>query len=213
MVGMKEKIVYVRGKWISFSREKIDQTFNLNERKNGSKFKKLVKEPDFQKIFDFLTNGKGKWNSTRKNPHESIARGSLTEHAKVWFYFICSVILPSKHLSTVREKEAVLLYAILKGYKFSVGKIIENSILSYYRGNYRGLVPHPALITRLCILGGVEGDWEEEETSPKVSPLTLTRIIKGPKNRGKAKEVKTEEEERDNIKIDQIQFESATQEH
>ena len=46
-VGMKDKTIYVRGKWISFSREQIDQTYNLNERKNGSKFKKLVKEPDF----------------------------------------------------------------------------------------------------------------------------------------------------------------------
>ena len=80
-------------------------------------------------------DGKGKWNATSKNPHESIARGSLTEQAKVWFYFICLVILPSKHLSIVKEKEIVLLYAILKGYKFSVGKIIENSILSYYRGS------------------------------------------------------------------------------
>ena len=68
-------------------------------------------------------------------------------------------MLSAKHLSIVRENEAVMLYAILKGYKFSVGKIIENSILSYYRGGYKGLVPHPALITRLCILGGVEGDW------------------------------------------------------
>ena len=34
MVGMKENTVYVKGKWISFSRGKIDQTFNLNERKN-----------------------------------------------------------------------------------------------------------------------------------------------------------------------------------
>ena len=73
-------------------------------------------------------------------------------------------ILPWKHLGTVKEEEVVLLYAILKGYKFSVGKIIENSILSYYRGSYMGLVPHLALIIRLCILGGVEGDWEEEET-------------------------------------------------
>ena len=47
MVGMKDKTVYIRGKWISFSREQIDQTYNLHERKNGSKFKKLVKEPDF----------------------------------------------------------------------------------------------------------------------------------------------------------------------
>ena len=65
------------------------------------------------------------------------------------------------------EKEAVLLYSILKGYKFIVGKIIENSILSYYKGSYRGLVPHPTLITRLCILSDVEGDWEEKETCPK----------------------------------------------
>ena len=65
--------MYVIGKWISFSRENIDQNFNLNERKNGSKFKKLVKEQDFQKIDDLMTDGKGKWNATRKNPHESIA--------------------------------------------------------------------------------------------------------------------------------------------
>ena len=104
MVGIKEKIVYVRGKWISFNRGNIDQNFNLNKRRNGSKFKKLVKEPDFQKTAELLTDRKGKWNAMRKNPHESIARGSLTEQAKVWFYFICSVILPLKHLSLVRGR-------------------------------------------------------------------------------------------------------------
>ena len=89
MVRIKDKKVYVRGKWISFSREQIDQTYNPNERKNGSKFKKLVKESDFHKIVDLMTDGKEKWNSTRKNPHESILRGALTEQAKVWFYFLC----------------------------------------------------------------------------------------------------------------------------
>ena len=58
MVGMKDKTVYVRGKWISFSGEQIDQTCNLHERKNGLKFKKLEKEPYFQKIVDLLTDGK-----------------------------------------------------------------------------------------------------------------------------------------------------------
>ena len=158
MVGMKDKTVYVRGKWNSFNREQIYQTYNLHERKNGSKFKKLVKEPDFQKIVDLLIDGKGKWNATKKNPHESITIGTLTEQAKVWFYFRCSVILPSKRLCTVKEKETMLLYAILKGYKFSVGKILENSILSYNRAWYKGLIPYPALITRLCVLGAVEGD-------------------------------------------------------
>ena len=94
-------------------------------------------------------------------------------------------MLPSKHLCTVKKKKAVLLFSILKGYKFSVGKIIENTIQSYYRGGYKGLIPYPTLISRLCILGGVQGDWEEEENYPKTSPLTLTGITKGPKNRNK----------------------------
>ena len=104
-------------------------------------------------------------------------------------------MLPSKHLCTVREKEVVLLCAILKGYKFSVGKIIEKSILSYYREGYKGLIPHPALISRHCILGGVQGDWEEEENCPKTSPLTLTGITKGPKNRNRRRQVEVVREE------------------
>ena len=155
-----------------------------------------METPDYQKIIDLLTDGKEKWNATRKNPHESIARGALTEPTNVWLYFLCSVMLPSKHLSTVREKKVVLLYAILKGYKFNVDKIIENSILSYYRGEYKGLIPYPALISRLYILGGVQGDWQEDENYPKTSPLTLTGITKGPKNinRGRQVEAISEEE-------------------
>ena len=102
----------------------------------------------------------------------------------------------------------MLLYAILKGYKFSVGKIIENSFLSYYRGGYKGMIPHPELITRLCILGGVEGDWEEEENCPRTSPLTLTGITKGPKNRGRDNEVEAAGEEEENIEINRIQIDN-----
>ena len=146
-----------RGEWISFSREKINETFNLKEQKDGSKFKKLLKEAEYQKIVDLLIDGKGKWKSIRKNPYESIARGSLIEEAKVWFYFFSSTIMPSKHLSTVRKDEEILLYTLLKGYKINVGKIIENCILSYYRSKYKGRIPHTETITRLCILRGVKG--------------------------------------------------------
>ena len=104
------------------------------------------------------------------------------------------------------------MYAILKGYKFSVGKIIENSILSYFRSSYKGLIRHPKTVTRLCILGGVEGDWEEEETCPKASRLTLTGVTKGTKNRGKEKKTETEEEERDGRENELVQLESPAQE-
>ena len=49
----------------------------------------------------------------------------------------------------------------------------------------RGLIPYPATITGLCVLAGVKRIWAEEETCPKVSPLTLTAVIKGPKRRKK----------------------------
>ena len=110
-------------------------------------------------------------------------------------------MLLSKHLCTVRENEAILLYAILKGYKFSVGKIIENSILSYYRGGYKGLIPHPTLISRLCILGGVQGDWEKEKNCPKTLPLTLTEITKVPKNRNRGRQVEVVREEEEPVEI------------
>ena len=166
----------------------------IRDPKNGSKFRRLLNEPNHEKIVDFLTGGRGKWSSTKKNPHESIHRGSLTEEAKVWFYFIAYVIIPTKHLSTVRENEAILLYALLKGYKLDVGKIIESSIKSFHKIVKKGLIPHPATITRLCILAGVKGVWAKEETCPRISPLTLTGVIKGPKSR-KRKEMEIVEVE------------------
>ena len=79
------------------------------------------------------------------------------------------------------EQEAIILYVLLKGYNFDVGKIIETSIRSFHKNVKRGLIPHPTTITRLCILAGVKGIWAEEETCPKVSPLTLTGGDQRPK--------------------------------
>ena len=67
MMGKKEKSCYVRGKWISFDREAINKTFNLKELKNGSKFKYLQKNPEYQKIVELLTDRKGEWKAIKKN--------------------------------------------------------------------------------------------------------------------------------------------------
>ena len=69
--------------------------------------------------------------------------------------------------------------------------------MKYHEGNKRGLIPHPATITRLCIRAGVKGSWEEEEEEcPRASPLTLTGISKGPRNQ-KKKGVIVEADSRD----------------
>ena len=156
MVEKEEKREYVRGHWIEFNREEINRLFNLRVQKDGSKFKKQLKELEHQKIVGLLTAGKEEWKGTMKTPFRSIARGDPTKEAKVWFYFISFVLMPSKHLSTVRREEAILCYALLKGYKINVGKIIEKSILSYSESKCKGMIPHPAIITRLCIQGVVE---------------------------------------------------------
>ena len=157
MIDMKEDAVYVRGVWVPMVHERINEVLQIRDPKNGSKYKKLIRESNHEKIVDFLTGRKGKWNLMKKNPHESIPRGSLTAEAKVWFYFIASVIIPTKHLCTIRENEAIILYALLKGYKFDVGKIIETCIKTFHKIEKRGLIPHPATITRLCVLARVKG--------------------------------------------------------
>ena len=156
LVGRREKAYYVKGERISFYSKEINRVFNLSELNDGSKFQKLYKDIDHQKIVELLIVEKEEWNSTKKNPFDSISRGSLTEEAKVWFYFLNSVLMPSKHLSIVRKEEALLLYAIMKGYKMNAGKIMERSIIDY-NSKYNCLIPHPETITRLFILGRVEG--------------------------------------------------------
>ena len=105
MVEREGKRVYVRGQWIDFSKEEINKLFNLSVQKDGSKFKKQLRELEHQKIVDLLIDRKGEWKGTKINPFRSIARGDLTEEAKVWFYFVNSILRPSKHLSTVEDRK------------------------------------------------------------------------------------------------------------
>ena len=97
----------------------------------------------------------------------------------------------------MRKEEALLLYAIQKGYKLNVGKIIKKSILNYYNSKYRGLIPQPGTITRLCILGGVKGTREEEERCSRTSPLTLIGITRPLPSKCKEKVQEIGKEDRD----------------
>ena len=184
LVGRKDNTVYVRGVWVPYGAKAINQVYGMAGHKHGSKFKKLLENPDLKKIAEKLTDGKAQLRREKGGP-KTLNRGSLTEEAKVWFYFLASVLVPTRHLSTVREQEAVMLYAILKGYKINIGTIIENLIMRYHEGNKRGVMPHPATVTVLCLKAGVKGNWEAEEEVPVTSPLLLTGVSKGPRNQKK----------------------------
>ena len=92
---------------------------------------------------------------------------------------------PLKHVSTVRQDRAKLLYALIKGCSLNVGKIVERSILDCAENNFSRNIPHLALITLLCIKGEGRGGGgggvtfsKTEEKYPRDSPLTLTRVLK-----------------------------------
>ena len=46
MLEREGKRVYVRGQWIDFSREEINKLFNLSVQKDGSKFRKQLRETE-----------------------------------------------------------------------------------------------------------------------------------------------------------------------
>ena len=195
LVGRKENSVFVRGVWVPYGAETINAMYGMEGQKHGSKYKKLADSPNREKIARRLTDGKVKWGQGQ-GEKKITNMGDLIEEAKVRFYFLASIMIPTKHVCTVREQEEVLLYAILKGYKLNAGAIIENSIMKYHKGNKRGLIQHPTTITWLCIRAGVKGNWGEEEECPNASSLTLTGISKGPRNQ-KKKGVIVETDSRD----------------
>ena len=96
-------------------RDEINQLLKLGKMSDGTKFKKLKKDPAYQKILEVLTTGKGEWEGNKKTPFDSIARSSLTKEAKVWFYFLSLVLMPSKHLSTVKARGRSSLVCHSKG--------------------------------------------------------------------------------------------------
>ena len=66
------------------------------------------------------------------------------------------MLKPSMHVSTVRQDSAILLYVLFKGYEINLGRIVEELVLEYAKGNFARNIPYPSLITLLCIEGGCE---------------------------------------------------------
>ena len=111
------------------------------------KYDQLLESLKFEEFIKELTEGLGVWQRTKTYI------GDFSEVVKVWFYFVNSVLTPSKHVSTVRQDYAILLYALVKGFSLNVGKIVEQFILDYTESNFSGNIPHLALITLMCIKG------------------------------------------------------------
>ena len=141
------------GRWIPFRKEAISQLFGLRQIGECNEYKKFQKNPNFEEIAKELTRDQGEWQETKTISNAFLDRGDLSEVNKVWFYLVNSIFKPSKHVSTVRPDPTLLLYAMVKGFELDVGKIIEESILDYVENKFLRNIPHPSMITLLCIKG------------------------------------------------------------
>ena len=157
-LGDKKNLTcYVRERWVPFGERTRSQLFKLKEGEKCSEFEKLKKNPQFDEIAKELTGSQGEWQRTQTITHAYINREDLTEFGKVWFYFMNSMLKPSMHVSIMRQDRAILLCARVKGYQVNLGKITEEAILEYVNQNFAENIPHPSLITHLCIKGGGGG--------------------------------------------------------
>ena len=144
---------YVRERWIHFRERAISQILGLRPMSDCKEYDQLHESQKFEEIIKELIEGLGVRQRTKTIRNAYIDRGNLLEVVKVWFYFINSVLTPLKHVSTVRQDHAILLYELVKGFNLNVGKIVEQSILDYPENSFSGNIPQPALITLLCIKG------------------------------------------------------------
>ena len=104
---------YIKGRWIPFGERAISQLFRLREGGYCAEYEKLQKHPDFEEIARELTDGQRQWQRIRTISNTFINKGDLTEVNKVGFYLVNSVLKPSKHVSTMRQDCAILLYALV----------------------------------------------------------------------------------------------------
>ena len=158
--------VVIREKWVPCDEGTINKVFGLMK-VDSEKFRALYKEPNYDLILQELTDGSKQWSINVNQEVMAFPRTGLTEVAKIWFYFVSSKLVPSKHLSMIERDKALLPYSIVKGYKFNVGKVNEILILESV---YHKVITHPSLITKLCELAEVPIK-DNEEKCPPMQPL------------------------------------------
>ena len=67
LVGRKDNSVYIRGVWVPYGAKTINEMYGMEGQKHGSKFKKMIDNPNREKIARKLTYGKGKWGQGKES--------------------------------------------------------------------------------------------------------------------------------------------------
>ena len=81
--------VFVRGKWVDFSAQTINQIYRLQDDDSGE-YRALFMDTNYESLMEELTQGQGQW---KRHPSSgeftTFQMQSLTPVSKVWYNFLC----------------------------------------------------------------------------------------------------------------------------
>ncbi|KAH0765020.1 hypothetical protein KY285_000891 [Solanum tuberosum] len=79
----------------------------------------------------------------------------VNEVSRVWLKIVCSVLMPTKHLTEVTRYMVVLVYMLMKGMPINAGAILRQNIIKL-RNNLRWRFCYGGLITHFLRAEGIE---------------------------------------------------------
>ncbi|PIN07564.1 hypothetical protein CDL12_19862 [Handroanthus impetiginosus] len=167
----------VRGREVPFDRVTINELYNIPPIELDEFENFCENGIDYEELTRTLCPHGAQWKMT-KGEYISFKSNCLDKAAKIWLWFIFAQMLPTSHSGEVTADQALLLYCIMTGKAFDVGKIISNSIIQSANSSRDGLW-FPSLITKLCTRAGVKWDEKEELIFPRhpIDNTTMLRIL------------------------------------
>ena len=170
--------VFVRGKHIPLTPEAINQVYNLPEVEDQyQEFFSSMNATELKEVLNMLCEEGAEWTQGKRGAM-TFPRAFLKPGPKVWFHFLKFRLMPSSHDHLINKERAILLYCIMEGRNFDVGKLIQKQIGVCARRNSGGLW-FPSLITQLCAAHEVIIDAHEPKEQPaaQITPTFITRIL------------------------------------
>ncbi|EXC25221.1 hypothetical protein L484_003434 [Morus notabilis] len=141
----------VGGRVIKFDAETINNHFGIPA--TSSYQQQDFPDRDPQEILEALCDGRARW-TIKQNTDSAFEARYLANYTKVWFHFVCTMLIPLTHISVVTKDRALVLLAIKRGEPLNVGAIINSGVHHALRKNIIGL-PYPSLLTELFLAAGV----------------------------------------------------------
>ncbi|PON44141.1 hypothetical protein PanWU01x14_268850 [Parasponia andersonii] len=168
--------VYVREVQVPLSVEAINTIFGLGDPVDEhSEFVEDITEPELAMVLETVAIAGVEWNVSFQGAYIYL-RSSLNPHAKVWYHFLKSHLLPTTHGKIVSKERVLLLYSMLTGKSINVGRMIHREICACAARKSRALF-FPSLITRMCRNARAPYLYEEKlHNTGEIDAIAVTRI-------------------------------------